>query len=283
MAWSGGSFSRTNGVNTGASVWADDKAAGVKIVSGRHDTHDQDLATGINSCLHKAGQNTPTANLPMGGFLHTNVGEATARTHYARHSQVQDSAPVYGSVSGGTANAQTVSLTPAITGYAGGQRFIFVAGNTNTGACTLNVNGVGAKNITYKTLVALAPGAIIANQIVDVVYDGTQFQIQNPAQRVYGVAEVAGAGTDQAGATLLTKEFSIVTSGASNSGVRLPAYVAGARYVVRNTTLVTIKVYPPSGGQIDTVGTDVAVDMPLLHGFEFIATGTSQCYAVGAF
>jgi hypothetical protein len=74
MAWSGGTYTRTNGVYTGASVWASDKAASVKIVAGRHDTHDQDLAQGINNCLAKDGQNSPVANINMGTFKFTNLG-----------------------------------------------------------------------------------------------------------------------------------------------------------------------------------------------------------------
>jgi hypothetical protein len=64
MAWSGGTFTRTNGVNTGATTWATDAAAGVKIRSDRHDTHDQDLATGIDACINKDGSNFP-ASLPV--------------------------------------------------------------------------------------------------------------------------------------------------------------------------------------------------------------------------
>jgi hypothetical protein len=60
MAWSGGTFTRTNGVNTGATTWATDAAAGVKIRADRHDTHDQDLATGINQCINKDGSNAAT-------------------------------------------------------------------------------------------------------------------------------------------------------------------------------------------------------------------------------
>lgn len=61
MAWSGGVFTRTNGVYTGSTVWAQDAAAAVKITSARHDTHDQDLASGINACMAKDGSNTVTA------------------------------------------------------------------------------------------------------------------------------------------------------------------------------------------------------------------------------
>src|SRR5579885_2646131 len=49
--------------------------------------------------------------------------------------------------SGGSANAQTLTYGVAPAAYIQGQRYTFVAGFTNTGACTLNVNGLGAKNI----------------------------------------------------------------------------------------------------------------------------------------
>lgn len=81
MAWNGtGTFSRTNGTNTGATVWAQDEAGAVDIESDRHDTHDQDLADGINACLAKNGENAMTGNLPMGGNDITNCNAATIAT-----------------------------------------------------------------------------------------------------------------------------------------------------------------------------------------------------------
>lgn len=74
----------------------------------------------------------------------------------------------------------TASLTPAITSYTAGQGFYFKAGGTNTGAATINLNGLGAKAI-QKRGAALAAGDITANNIVVIVYDGTQFQMVSPA------------------------------------------------------------------------------------------------------
>lgn len=182
MPWSGSSYSRTNGFFTGATVWTQDASAGVNILDTRHDTHDQDLASGIDACLNKNGANSPTADIPFGGYKATNVGSATARTHWLTAGQAQDGAVIWGGTSGGSANAQTITLTPAITAYAAGQRFIFIAGNTNTGATTLNVNSVGAKNIRqYDNSVALVGGEIVANGIVDCIYDGTQFLLMSNA------------------------------------------------------------------------------------------------------
>lgn len=68
MAWNGsGTFSRTNGTNTGSTLWASDRDDGTKITAARHDTHDQDLADGINNALAKDGQNAMTGALDMNG------------------------------------------------------------------------------------------------------------------------------------------------------------------------------------------------------------------------
>jgi len=66
-----------------------------------------------------------------------------------------------------------ITPAPAISAYATGQRFIFTANTANTGACTLNVNGKGAKDIVKGYSTALVTGDIAAGQVVEVVYDGT--------------------------------------------------------------------------------------------------------------
>lgn len=138
-----------------------------------------DLATGISTMVAKDGQTTITANLPMAGYRHTGVGNASARTMYAAAGQVQDNALCYGSV-GGTADAITLTLTPAITAYAAGQKFAFIASGANTTAVTINVNSVGAKDVTKRGTTALVAGDIASGAICIVVYDGTRFQLIAP-------------------------------------------------------------------------------------------------------
>lgn len=74
-------------------------------------------------------------------------------------------------------DSYAITISPAITAYAAGQRFTFKAGTANTGACTLNVSGLGAKSIVKNYNVALSTGDIKANQIVEVEYDGTNMQL----------------------------------------------------------------------------------------------------------
>lgn len=77
MAWNGsGTYVRTDGTYTGSTVWTKNKNAAVKITSAAHDAHDQDLATAINNCLAKDGQNAMTADLDMGNNSIINYGTA---------------------------------------------------------------------------------------------------------------------------------------------------------------------------------------------------------------
>ena len=79
--------------------------------------------------------------------------------------------------SGGSANAYTLAIDAQISAYAAGQVFKFKANFPNTAAATLNVNGIGAKTIKKNVSVDLAAGDIQTDQIVTVIYDGTNLQL----------------------------------------------------------------------------------------------------------
>lgn len=74
-------------------------------------------------------------------------------------------------------DSYAIDVTPSITAYTTGQVFTFKAGTANTGACTLNVDGLGAKTIKKNGSEDLITGDIVANQICVVVYDGTNMQL----------------------------------------------------------------------------------------------------------
>jgi hypothetical protein len=190
MSWGGSApnqtFSRTDGTRSGTTTWQQADAAGVDIISPDHDTHDQDVADGVNACLKKDGGNTATADIPMGGFTLTNIAAAGALTEPARFSDVKNSTATYYPTVGGTADAITLAGTSAaITAYAAGQRFSFLnTGGPNTGAATVNVDSVGAKDIKRNdgSATALSAADMPDNALVIIQYDGTQFLLVAPAQ-----------------------------------------------------------------------------------------------------
>ena len=73
------------------------------------------------------------------------------------------------------------TLTPAITSYVAGQTFRFVSAGANTGATTININGLGAKSITKAGNSPLSGSEIANGAAIQIVYDGTQFQLTSGA------------------------------------------------------------------------------------------------------
>lgn len=86
----------------------------------------------------------------------------------------------WGGVSGGSANAQTITVSPTPAAYANGQVFNFYATYTNTGAATLNANGLGATALRdAKTGAALVGYEIFATGVYTVVYYNSLFYLIN--------------------------------------------------------------------------------------------------------
>lgn len=83
-------------------------------------------------------------------------------------------------VSGGSANAYTLTPNRTVTAYAAGLGFVFRANFANTGAATLNVSGRGAVAIRKFHDQELAAGDIESGQVVAVVHDGTLWQMISP-------------------------------------------------------------------------------------------------------
>ncbi len=169
---------------------------GTTISSTAYNNTNTDFATGLSNTLTRDGQSPATANIPMGSNKITGLANGTARTDAAPLGQVQDGGSIYLT---GVAGVDTItaSLAPAITAYAAGQTFRFVSAGANTGAATLNINGLGAKSVTKNGATALAAGDIASGAAIQVTYDGTQFQLVGVAASV-SVIPSAATGTTQA-------------------------------------------------------------------------------------
>ena len=66
-----------------------------------------------------------------------------------------------------------------LTDMVSGQFLYLQITTTNTGASTLNVNGLGAFSLLKDHDVELVSGDLEAGQIILIVYDGTDYQIQS--------------------------------------------------------------------------------------------------------
>ena len=153
--------------------------SGTVISSTAFNALTADLGTGLTTALTKDGQTTPTANIPMGTYKITGLGAGTATTDAVRLGQLQNFGINTLITVAGT-DTITGTVSPSLTAYTAGQIFSFVVGTTNTGAVTLNIDGLGAKAVTRTGAIALVAGAMVTGQIALVEYDGTRFQLLDP-------------------------------------------------------------------------------------------------------
>ena len=94
----------------------------------------------------------------------------------------------------GAANAYVINLAPALASLTTGVVAQFTTVNPNTGASTINVNGLGVQNITKKGTIVLATGDILAGVVYTIIYDGTEWQLINPTSSVQTVINVKNYG-----------------------------------------------------------------------------------------
>lgn len=95
----------------------------------------------------------------------------------------------------GAANAYVITPDPAIAAYTKYQAWVVDIANANTGASTMNIGGLGVRNIfDYRTGAALVGGDIAAG-IHHFVDDGTQLILMNPDHANIDVQVFTASGT----------------------------------------------------------------------------------------
>jgi hypothetical protein len=153
------------------------------------------------------------------------------------------------------------NLTPAITSYVAGQTFRFVAIGANTGAATINVDGLGAKALTKSGSTALVAGDIASGSVVTVTYDGTRFQLASGAGSSGGIDVVFSDGSTQTSAAApqinalsasVSTNALTIAQGKISLGFRSTTLSSGAVTYVTGTPS---NLVVPSGATLGTVGT----------------------------
>jgi len=254
-----------------------------------------DIGTALTQSIASDGQTTPTNNLPMGGNAHTGVGNATVRNMYSSAGQVQDGTFNYlTSVSG--SNVITATANLGMSAYVAGQSFSFLSASANTGATTLNINAIGAKAITKDGTITLTANDIPTGSIVNVVYDGTQFQLVN-------TPNVVGPKTSYIASLSLTSNVVTINTTtahgiAINDNVTVTAVtntVVNGSYTVASVPTSTSFTYALTNANITaTVDTGTVVNnsylnlainasgiLPIIHGGTGVEKFTQNAVIVG--
>ena len=175
MPWDRTGFTRTDGTGRGRDTWQQAFTRDEDVNAPDHDTHDQDIAAGIEACVNREGLNSPEADLPMAGHRHTAVGDALLDTQYASYRQLRAAAFIFvppGNVGhiGGDTDEISLKPTPAVLSQNIGRGFRWFIKNDNTGPVWVTVSGLSRAEVKSVSGQSLPPGQLLAGDHVIIVY-----------------------------------------------------------------------------------------------------------------
>jgi hypothetical protein len=107
-------------------------------------------------------------------------------------SAIQNASYIYAADTG-IADALVITLSPVPAGYVTGMKVLVKVAITNTGAATLNVNALGPIAIKKNYNQALVAGDIVANMLIALEYDGTNFQLLSPTVNLLKTGDIGSS------------------------------------------------------------------------------------------
>lgn len=128
----------------------------------------------ISASSFSTPNTTVTVALDEGGALDSGLSAVDLSILSGNNSAVPSLYQVFADEDSIGTDTITLSVTPSLS-LTKGLQITFKAGGTNTGATTLNPNGLGATTVTFPDGTALTAGSITTGQMYTVAYDGTNF------------------------------------------------------------------------------------------------------------
>jgi hypothetical protein len=189
---------------------------------------------------------------------------------------------------GGTANALTATLDPVPADWASltGVPFRILVATASTAAATLNLNGLGARDIVYPgDNSPLLPGELRPGALRTVVYDGTRLQLVDAGSRaragvswrgMVAVSTTSSFNPATYGLTSLDKMLVMLWGGGGGATSQTASGGGGGggggfamKVIDAQSATVTIG----AGGAANTAGSNAAAGGTTSFGAVFSATG----------
>lgn len=230
--------------------------SGTVISTAWANTTLNDVGNEITNSIPRDGSAPPTGNIPLGNFKLTGIGAATLVNDVPQYQQIQSGETNYLTSVSGTNTITATLATPTLAAYGAGKHYTFIATGTNTGATTININGLGNKTV-QKDGAALNAGDITSGKTYHLIDDGTNLQLFSGA----GISAVA----------IQNQTYNSFTTGGTSSaftGSVSPALTA----LVANKTRVNMTFNAtPTGSPTLTVNTSPTTNIKY-----YDSTGTKQ-------
>lgn len=170
----------------------------------------------------------------------------------------------------GTGAAYLMSPVPAVTALAPNQRYTVLFHANSTVTPTINISSLGAKRLKqYTSAGAKVDAVLIAGQISDVIYDGTDLVVMHPlpdtsigdvwaAQPIGAVIPMLDNGTVQAPPrnNPSYKYIRLTASDSYNAGILVSESVSGTAPLVIATGVVSLVGSPFNGVTVNLINTE---------------------------
>ena len=170
-------------------------------------------------------------SVPFTGVTATNVQDALEQIQGNIEANTANAQTLV--QTGGSSNAYTLTAAETIAAYAAGQRFLVRINHQNTGAVTLNVDSLGAKDwqkYSGASIVALDAADLRVGDIRETTYDGTRFILINeenspfktivPWTALSGGADIEFTDTDSTNYVGYIVDLEGLEPAANNDGLR---------------------------------------------------------------
>lgn len=167
------------------------------------------------------------AGLTPNGVVLTQLRDAILSLIASQTTSTPDSALIHYGVAAGLVNALTVDVTPNMPAYAVGSTVVFVPAGDNTAAVTINLDGVGVKDLKRADgSTNLAAGDLRAGRLAVATYDGSVFRLwgAHGALPIISVADVgtadalSGSGSPSLSGWLSGQIVLVTKGGSANAG-----------------------------------------------------------------
>jgi hypothetical protein len=189
----------------------------------------------------------------------------------------------------GTQNAIIATYSPAITSgqQVAGLTIEVKLANSITGACTINVNGLGAKAVTLGDATNPPFNVFVAGEILLLIYDGTEYQIAGTSAGMFYRKPTANytifVNTATGSDTLFDGTSATVGTGTSGPLKTIGKAVSTAFGYAPSQFSITIQV--ASGTYNEAVATPTFAGPNLIIngsgvGSVVVSSGTSTCFTV---
>jgi hypothetical protein len=182
-------------------------------------------------------------------------------------------------------NALIGTSVPPYTSYVAGMTLSFLPVATNTGAVTIDLDGLGAKNLFVGSATPMVGGELVAGRIAQIEYDGTRFQLYQSSISIadgsIGTAKLA----DGAVTTIKIADLNVTTGKLADNAVTTAKITNGnvteAKIGTGAVTVDKIGAAAVTGAKLDGAQTGTAPIYGARAWVNFNGTGTVAIRASG--